>query len=199
MEELLHMLPVQVLQVNLCPLLKKKLLKAREHLTYFLHFPDWQSLVEDQQRGGRLCMPGSASMASSDLVSSITGHVNGPTNTTPNRSLLTPKPRPETTSPPAGRELVPGCLAYISRCKGFLQELQSSSLNHGEATPMMPTTQPGASGFAGVLNRISIPFNVCDEHHTVLGGPIRYGSLVPHNQYLKISPQSKSRHNWSLD
>ena len=46
----------------------------------------------------------------------------------------------------------------ISRCKGFLQELQSSSLNHGEATPMMPTTQHGASGFAGVLNGISIPF-----------------------------------------
>ena len=46
----------------------------------------------------------------------------------------------------------------ISRCKGFLQELQSSSLNHGEATPMMPTAQPGASSFAGVLNRISIPF-----------------------------------------
>ena len=46
----------------------------------------------------------------------------------------------------------------ISRCKGFLQVLQSSSLNHGEATPMMPTTQPGTSGFAGVLNGISIPF-----------------------------------------
>ena len=30
--------------------------------------PDWQSFVEDQQRGSRLCMPGSASMASSDLV-----------------------------------------------------------------------------------------------------------------------------------
>ena len=75
--------------------------------------PDWQSFVEDQQRGSRLCMPGSTSMAISDLVSSVTGHVNRPTNTTPNRRLLTPEPRPETTSPPAGRELVPDRLAYL--------------------------------------------------------------------------------------
>ena len=75
--------------------------------------PDWQSFVEDQQRGSRLCMPGSASMAISDLVSSVTGHINGPTNTTPNRRLLTPEPRSETTSPPAGRELVPDRLAYL--------------------------------------------------------------------------------------
>ena len=75
--------------------------------------PDWQSFVEDQQRGSRLCMPGSASMAISDLVSSVTGHVNGPTNTTSNRRLLTPEPRPETTSPPAGRKLVPDRLAYL--------------------------------------------------------------------------------------
>ena len=75
--------------------------------------PDWQSLVEDKQRGSRLCMPDSASMVISDLVSSVTGHVNGPTNTTPYRRLLTPEPRPETTSPPAGRELVPDHLAYL--------------------------------------------------------------------------------------
>ena len=77
--------------------------------------PDWQSFVEDQQRGSRPCMPDSASMAISDLqlVSSVTGHVNGPTNTTPNRRLPTPEPRSETTSPPAGRELVPDRLAYL--------------------------------------------------------------------------------------
>ena len=76
--------------------------------------PDWQNFVEDQQRGSRLCMPGNASMAISDLVSSVTGHVNGVTNSTPNRRLLlTPEPRPETASPPAGRELVLDCLAYL--------------------------------------------------------------------------------------
>ena len=87
---------------------------ARETPYLFPPFlPDWQSFVEDQQRGSRLCMPGSASMAISDLVSSVTGHINGPTNTTPNRRLLTPEPRSETTSPPAGRELVPDRLAYL--------------------------------------------------------------------------------------
>ena len=117
--------------------------------------PDWQSFVEDQQRGSRLCMPGSASMAISDLVSSVTGHVNGPTNSTPNRRLLL-------IPDPAGRELVPDRLAYLRQhfeMQGLSpRAAQSSLLKRGEETPMIPTTQPGASGFTGVLNGISIPF-----------------------------------------
>ena len=88
-------------------------------------------------------------------------HVNGPTNTTLNRRLLTPEPRPETTSLPAGRELVPDHLAYLR------QHFKIQRLSPRAAELLIETWRGNTNDayntawrkwLAGVRNWISIPF-----------------------------------------
>ena len=100
-------------------------------------------------------MIGSASMAISDLVSTIACHVIRPIlMLLPMEDDLPLSPDQRSHPLQLERELMLDCLAVSWKHKCFLRELQYSSLSHGGTKPVILITQPGIGGIGGVLNGI---------------------------------------------